>query len=442
MKQKQITLPANVVDILHRLEEHGHEAYVVGGAVRDMLMGQTPKDWDIVTSADLNTAMQCFSPKDVLPGKPGPGTFILKRGGGAYEIATFRRNSADIDQDLAHRDFTINALAYHPQKGILDNSGGQADIEQKRIRCVGKAEDRFAEDGLRIIRALRFSASLGFILEEKTALAAYKTRNSLQSIAAERLRTELEALLCGDNVQQVLEKYGEILAVPLPEIKRMFGFCQYNPHHHLDVWQHTATAVAAVPPDHLLRFTLLFHDAGKPNAFSQDNQGIGHFYGHPRKSAALAKAAMERLGYATEVIDTVTTLILHHDDTIPIRENTVKRWLIRLGNQNFARLLAVKRADATAQHPDFRAERLAQIEALARCAETILQTKQCYQRRDLAVNGHDLTAIGISDGEKTGIILEQLLALVMDGTIPNRPTVLLQTAAILAGEANWQETRV
>ncbi len=429
-----IQLPPDVNDLIKSLENHGFEAYAIGGCVRDLLIGKDPTDWDITTNAIPEEIKGCFPQNRIFETGPGHGAVTLRLGGNSYEVTTYREGAKALKEDMEHRDFTINAMAYHPQKGRIDFFGGLEDLNKRCIRTVGSPDDRFREDGLRILRALRFSAELGFSIEENTAASATGNRQRLQAIAAERLGAELYRLLLGANVRDVLLRFADILCAFLPEIQPLIGFDQNNPHHHLDVWRHTVEAVAHAPADGILRLTLLFHDMGKPRCYGKDPHGIGHFCGHPQYSADIAVAIMKRLKYPATAIQTVKLLIQYHDVQIPPRDKPVKRWLNRLGENNFRRLLEVKEADAKAQHPQYQAARLAQIAALGQCMDDVLAKGQCFRLGDLAIKGEDLLALGIPEGPMIGSILHRLLNLVIEGEIKNDRTALLKAAAVWASK--------
>ncbi len=435
----------NALAALRRLNDAGYEAYLVGGCVRDAILGRDPGDCDITTSALPDRVQAVFAGERVVATGLKHGTVTVLTDGEPLEITTYRRETGYSDhrhpdavrftgslrEDLARRDFTVNAMAWHPEKGLVDLFGGEEDLRRGLIRCVGRAEDRFAEDALRILRALRFSSVLGFPLEEATARAAEAQKDLLAFVSAERIAAELTKLLCGGDVLRVVTSYWPILAVPLPELAAMAGFDQCSRYHCYDVLTHCAVAAAAVPPERIVRWAALLHDAGKPACFTRDAEGNGHFYGHAKKSAAIAERVLTRLRFDRDAVRRIVTLVELHDIPIDPPEGdpsrAVKRLLRRLGEEDFFRLLAVKRGDALAHAPRYRGRTHAcdRIEALAR---EILAREQCFSLRDLAVKGDDLLALGIPRGPVLGRTLEQLLEAVISGTVPNEREALLALA--------------
>jgi tRNA nucleotidyltransferase (CCA-adding enzyme) len=335
-----------------------------------------------------------------------------------------------LKEDLSRRDFTVNAMAYHPTRGLYDDFGGAEDLKNKIIRCVGDPVIRFSEDALRIMRALRFSATYGFSIEENTSQALLDLKERLLLIAPERIREELMRLIAGAGAANILREYAQVIFTVLPELAPMHGHEQFNPCHHLDIWEHTLISVSAMAPDPMLRLAMLLHDAGKPACFFRDEKGIGHFYGHPKESFNIAGEIMARLRFDNQTVKTVGELVLHHDDVIPAKDQNVLHWLNRIGETRFRQLLAVKRADAMAQHPDKREDKLRGIEALERCLQLALQKKLPYRLKDLAITGDDLKSIGIAPGPQVGRILNALLVKVMDGELQNEKEALLKAAGI------------
>lgn len=433
-----INFPTQALD---RLRRAGFEACYVGGCVRDALLGRPAEDLDVATSASPEQVEAVFSDCRVIETGLRHGTVTVLLEGRGLEITTFRREEGYSDgrhpdrvvytdslaEDLSRRDFTVNAMAWSPEKGLVDLFGGRADLERGVLRCVGDPYRRFAEDALRILRGLRFSAVLGFSLEENTARAARDLRQSLNRVSFERIRTELLKLLCGGDCRRVLLEYPEILAVPIPELWPMVGFDQRNPHHCYDVWTHSVLVTAAVPPEPGLRLAALLHDVGKPACFTLDENGVGHFYGHGEAGEALAREITARLRLDKATRDRVICLVRHHDRPIlPPEEKTVKRCLNRFGRDLFFELMALKRADNLAQHPDFRG-RIAQYEQIEAMARRILEAKEPFRLKDLAVNGRDLIALGYAPGPALGAALDGLLRAVMEGSLPNEREALLNS---------------
>jgi len=436
----KIQIPREAELILQILQDQGFEAYVVGGCVRDSLLGKTPQDWDICTTASPPQVMEAFKGYPVLKTglKHGTVTVLIERN--PFEITTYRIERGysdhrhpdqvefvtDLKQDLARRDFTINAMAYNPRKGLADFFNGLQDLETKTIRCVGEPESRFLEDGLRILRALRFASVYDFSIEEKTGEAIHAKRELLAQIAAERIQVELNKLLCGPGVKRVLQQFADVLAVIIPEIAPMLGFVQNNPHHCYDLWTHTVESVAQVPPETVLRLTMLFHDLGKPDCFTLDRQGTGHFYGHAKLSGEKAKEILHRLRYDRITVDGVVTLVKNHDLTLIPEKKNLKRALHNLGLARFKQLLEVQKADNKAKHPSFQNENLAKIRVIEDLLDEIIKEDECFNLKDLAVKGRDLLQTGIREGPEIGQILNFLLQQVIEERVENDKEKLLK----------------
>lgn len=476
----RIEIPEEVGAILAVLERHGFEAYVVGGCVRDSLLGQTPHDWDICTAALPEEVMGCFTGERTLPTGIAHGTVTLVREGVPYEITTFRVDGdysdgrhpdsvsfvRNLTEDLARRDFAVNAMAYSPRTGVVDCFGGWQDLQERQVRAVGKPAARFEEDALRILRALRFASVYGFGIEAKTASAARKLKNTLTNVAVERIFSEFARLLCGSGAGRVLTAFPDIFSVFLPEILPAIGFRQEHPRHLYDVWGHTAAAVEAAPPDKAVRLALFFHDLGKPACATYDERGGGHFYGHAEAGAALCRMALKRLRCDTMTAHMAELLVKYHGtrlcpvyppefhpffqnwladwrkrgeiafDSLPpqISEpglRQARRWLGKLGEERLQLLLEVQRADVRAQDSHYAAERLRQLDNLEGFLQIARATNQCYSLRDLAVDGRALMAAGFPAGPELGRALEFLLEEVVEGRLPNQRAALLQRARTL-----------
>ena len=293
-----LQLPQGARYVMARLEESGYQAYAVGGCVRDSLLGRAPKDWDICTDALPEDMQRIFRCDHLIETGLKHGTLTVMKGGEPYEVTTFRVDGeytdhrhpdgvhfvTEVREDLARRDFTVNAMAWNPKTGVVDAFGGREDLARGVIRCVGDAETRFGEDALRIMRALRFASVYGFAIEEETARAIHRLKDTLQDVAAERIRVELAKLLCGQGAGQILREYSDVLFAILPQLAAMHGFDQHTPYHAYDVWEHTVRAVESVPANEVLRLTMLLHDSGKPAAFTVDENGVGHAHGHQMES--------------------------------------------------------------------------------------------------------------------------------------------------------------
>ncbi|MBQ5841079.1 MAG: HD domain-containing protein, partial [Clostridia bacterium] len=372
----QMPLPSPVVQALSILKMAGFEAYVVGGCVRDTMLGKQPMDWDITTSALPEQILSAFAEYKTVPTGIQHGTVTVIVENTPLEVTTYRIDgeyadsrhpnevffTSSLQEDLRRRDFTINAMAYHPEKGLVDCFSGAADLAAQKITCVGDPACRFTEDALRILRALRFSAVLGFSIEKVTADTIHKLAPLLRRVSAERIADELKKLLVGEHVRQVLLDFADVFCVILPELQPLIGLRQDNPYHHLTVYEHTVETVAAIKNDLPLRLTMLFHDVGKPACYTRDASGIDHFRGHPAISTAIAERAMERLRLDNATISAVKVLIMHHDDSLSLLDKQLKRLLNRLESAAY-QLVEVQRADVYGQHPDKR-DRLSFLDAV------------------------------------------------------------------------------
>lgn len=442
-----MVLPPQVNKALRLLQDAGYEACVVGGYIRDLVMGRQPEDADIATNALPPDTERVFADFRLIETGLKHGTVTALVDGMPIEITTWRVDgeyrdhrrpdsvsfTADLREDLARRDFTMNALAWDGRGDIVDPFGGRADIKKKLIRCVGDPALRFREDALRILRALRFSSVLGFRLEAATAAAARENRELLREISAERISAELRKLLCGQNVRPIILDYTDILGVPLPELLPMKGFEQNNPHHIYDALKHTALVVQHIEARPHLRTAALLHDIAKPLCYSRDDKGVGHFYGHGSLGAEMAENILKRLKLDNATKERVVQLIRYHDANIGEDPPSVKRWLRRLTPETFFDLLALKRADDLGQNPDY-ADRRAHYDKLEAMAKQILTEQTCLSLKDLAVNGHDLAALGAAPGKALGELLDQLLEGVTDGRLENRAETLKAEAAKLLGK--------
>lgn len=433
-----MTIPDQVKTALERLNAAGHETYVVGGAVRDLVRGSGPvRDWDLATAALPEQTEAVFLDFPLIETGLKHGTVTVLLDGMPLEITTFRvdgaytdhrrpdgvRFTGRLEEDLARRDFTINAMAWRPGHEMVDLFGGREDLRRGVIRCVGTPERRFREDALRILRALRFSSELCFAIENETAAALRSQRQLLGTVSPERVHSELTRLLCGPGAEEVLLEYGDVLAAPIPELAPMLGLQQHNPHHDRDVWAHTAAVVGAVPPRPVLRWAALLHDVGKPECFTVDEKGTGHFYGHARRGAELADAVLSRLRFDTRSRGRIVELIRRHDGPIPPEERAVARLLSRMGPEGTEELIALHRADTLGQSPLCRG-RLADYDRAEELRRELLEREACFSLKDLAVNGRDLLAMGLR-GPAVGRGLDICLSAVLDGRVPNRREELL-----------------
>ena len=423
--------------VLQQLEEAGYSAYLVGGCVRDLLLGKQPDDYDMTTSARPEEVLALFAPHAIPTGLQH-GTVTVRWGGESFEITTFRADgtysdgrhpdavtfSRRLEDDLQRRDFTVNAMAMDRRGQLTDLYGGQEDLRRGVIRCVGNAETRFAEDALRIMRGLRFAAVLGFSIEEQTAQAMIACRYRLEQIAAERLQVEMTKLLCGRDAGEILLRFPQVIGVFMPEILPCVGFAQHSHWHCYDVWEHICRSVEAAPVQPLLRWTMLLHDIAKPVCFTQDEAGAGHFYGHPQRGVEMAREVMHRLRFDKRSQQRIETLIAWHDREIPRTEKGVRRALHALGEEALRQLIEVKRADNWAQHPDCREFMQQQIDWAEEIMERLLEKESCFRVAQLAVNGRDLLALGLQ-GSQIGTALDAALEQVLEGALPNEKESLL-----------------
>lgn len=437
----KLKLPAPVETAFNQLENCGFCGYLVGGCVRDYLLKTTPIDFDMTTDATPDEIIQCFKDYRVIETGIRHGTVTVIIDGLSIEITTHRIEGTysdkrhpdavtfakDIEADLARRDFTINALAYHPQKGLIDLFGGAADIENQIIRCVGDPQKRMAEDALRILRGLRFAATLGFKLESKTRAAIRQNCGQLREISVERIAVELTKLICGKNAKAIILEETAVLGAVIPELLAAKNFDQKNPHHCYDVLTHTAVALETLPPVPRLRWTMLFHDLGKPDTYTQDEKGIGHFKGHSKLSEVMARERLTALKMDKTTIDQVCLLVKYHDTMIDVDKKIIKRWLNRLTEPLFRDLIAIKRGDNLAQAPQYHT-RLDDLKKLESLLDEVIAEKACFSLKDLAINGNDLLALGIENGPKIGRILNQLLDGVMDEIYENTKDDLIKKA--------------
>ena len=433
-------IPAGAGYILQTLAAAGHEGYLVGGCVRDLLRGVEPHDWDICTSALPEETERCFAGQPIIETGLKHGTVTVLEGGEPYEITTYRtegpysdsrrpdfvRFVPNLEEDLARRDFTMNAIAMDLQGNLRDPFGGVDDIKAGLIRCVGEPDQRFQEDGLRVMRALRFAAVFGYEIEEQTAQAVHENRTMLDRVAAERINAELCKLLVGKGAGDVLRHYPDVFCQFWPQLGPLVTLEQNNPWHCWDGWEHTIHTLEAAPADVTLRLAMLLHDIGKPACKSTDERGIDHFYGHPAVSAQLANQMLRALKFDNRTRERVVLLVERHDAQLPPKSQVICRWLNRLGSEAFFRLLDVKRADNMGQTPEKVKDRLTELDEIRVKAERILVERQCLTLKDLAVDGRDVIAAGIEPGPEVGRILEGLLGRILDGEIQNDRSILLE----------------
>lgn len=434
----RVELPDHVKFILHTLEENGCEGYAVGGCVRDALLGRVPQDWDIATDAKPQQVKELFRRTIDTGLQHGTVTVMLDHIG--YEVTTYRIDgeyedgrhpkevsfAGSLSDDLMRRDFTINAMAYNGSAGLVDLFGGREDLEKGLIRCVGEAEERFAEDALRMMRAIRFSAQLGFAIEKRTFDAIRRRSATIQRISAERIQAELLKTLTSahpDDVRLFFET--GLSAYFLPELDRMMETGQNNPHHCYSVGEHALHSLLEVPEDKVLRLAMLLHDVAKPSCKTTDEAGIDHFHGHPAQSAQMAKKILRRLKMDNGTTARVTQLIRWHDDNPPLSQRNVRRAVCRVGAAQYPDIFAVKRADIRAQSDYKKEEKLRYVDDYEEIYRQIIEQKQCLSIKDLAVDGSDLLAAGVPQGRAVGEKLQALLELVLEDPERNTREYLL-----------------
>ncbi|WP_029231341.1 CCA tRNA nucleotidyltransferase [Butyrivibrio sp. VCB2006] len=435
----KINLPENAKTILDTIHEAGFEAYVVGGCVRDAVLGRVPGDWDITTNAVPEDIKKLF--KRTIDTGIEHGTVTVMMGKEGYEVTTYRIDgkyednrhpsevtfTKNLTEDMKRRDFTINAMAYNEEEGLIDRFGGLEDIELGLIRCVGNPYERFSEDALRIMRAIRFSAQLGYEIEEQTIEAIKELSPTLEKISAERIQVELVKLLLSEHPDKLRQAYEMgITKVILPEFDACMETEQNNIHHAFSVGEHIIQTLLNIRPDRVLRLTMLMHDMGKPVTMTVDEEGVSHFYGHDLKGAEMAKDIFRRLKFDRDTMDKVCNLIKYHDWRFPADAKNVRRAMNKVGVDAFPDFIEVRYADTMAQSDYQREEKIAQIEEISAIYEEIKSRKECVTLKDLAVNGSDLIGKGVTPGKKIGDVLGRMLSDVIDNPEHNSKEYLLE----------------
>ena len=432
----KLHLPPKVKMILGILSENGYEAYVVGGCVRDSILARNPSDWDITTSAKPEDVCRIFHRTVGTGLKHGTVTVLI--GDEQFEVTTYRgtaghseENTPDLVQDLLHRDFTINAMAYNDKSGLVDIVDGMNDLQRKVVRCVGEPDDRFDEDPLRILRAFRFAAETGFSIDRNTADRIPYFADRLRNVSGERIRDELVKILVSRNPEYWMELYKTgITAAVMPEFDLCMETPQNTPHHFYDVGTHTVKTLMAIEPDRILRLTMLMHDFGKPAMRFHDRLGRDHFKGHAAKSADIARDIMKRLRFDRETINKVCKLIYYHDYRPEPDPKAVRKAVYLIGPELFPLYIKVQWADNCGKSLYKRKEKQERVTRVARVYEQIMAEKPCLSRKELAINGEDLRELGIR-GRETGDILESALLMVLDEPEMNNREVLLKYASDL-----------
>ncbi len=443
MTDVKIKMPGKVNKIIGVLQEAGFEAYAVGGCIRDSLLGRTPNDWDITTSAKPMEVKALFSHTIDTGIQHGTVTILLDREG--FEVTTYRIDgeyedgrhpkevsfTGSLEEDLKRRDFTINALAYNETAGLIDIFEGQKDLRDGIIRCVGNAEERFTEDALRMLRAIRFSAQLGYRIEENTLAAIHKLAGNLEKISAERIQTELLKLIVSPHPDYLRTAYEcGVTKVFFPEFDLAMETPQNHPHHCYNVGEHILHSLLEIPADKVLRLTMLLHDIAKPQCLTVDEKGITHFHGHEEKGADMSRVILRRLRMDNDTTDKVCRLVRFHDygNGVAPDRRIVRRAVNKIGEDLFADFLLVKKADLLAQSMYLREEKLSNLAAWDACYREIREAEECVSLRTLAVNGKDLIAAGLQPGRELGDILKQLLDEVLENPEKNEKDYLISRA--------------
>ncbi|NLY43730.1 MAG: HD domain-containing protein [Clostridiaceae bacterium] len=441
MKYFKINIPEYVQLIINKLNENGYEAYVVGGCVRDSILQKIPMDWDITTSAEPCQVKHLFS--QTYDTGIMHGTVTVLMDGKACEVTTFRVDGAyqkhrkpaqvsftdNIIEDLKRRDFTMNAIAYHPDIGFVDPFNGNADIENKIIRCVGTAADRFEEDALRMLRAVRFACQLDFDIEPDTYNAICNKARLIAAVSKERIREELNKILLSDKPEKLIY-LSETGLMPhiMEELEACFRTQQNHPYHAYSVGMHTIKAIESAEKDIVLRWAMLLHDIGKPLCRTTDDKGIDHFYGHGEKSVEIAYKILKRFKFDNKTISRIIRLIKWHDRPIEAHPRAVRKAVVTVGEDIFLDLLKVKEADIKAQNASFMNERMKRLAQIREIYFDIKESGQCLSIKDLAVNGRDLILLGIPEGERIGMVLHKLLDTVIENPKMNTKEILLDIA--------------
>lgn len=443
-----IKLPREAENIIERLNQYGYEAYVVGGCVRDSILGRTPNDWDICTSATPDKVIEIFASYEVIPTGLKHGTVTILVDHTPFEVTTFRIDgdysdsrrpdtvafTTDIVKDLSRRDFTINAMAYSPKSGLVDPFDGLQDIQNQVIRCVGKAQERFKEDALRILRAIRFATQLDFHIDLSTSAAILELYTTLQNISAERITSELNKMIVCASFYVNFWYFRYVFVFIIPELEQCLGFDQQHPYHCHSLYRHIAFALGYKSSDIITKLTLLFHDIGKPQCQVFDGDGVAHYYEHPVVGAKLTDERMRAMKYDNDTRQKVIELISYHDAMLEATPKHIKKWLNKIGEEQFRRLLNVKEADIYAQEPAYYLERFEKIKRIRQCLEEVLASEQCFKLKDLAVNGNDLMQIGIPQGREIGNTLNWLLDMVINGETNNDKDELLNLVRARGGK--------
>ena len=439
MNELKFNIPQYIEKVMERFDYSGFESFLVGGCIRDFISGKIPLDYDIATKALPAEVKEIFKDMNVVETGIEHGTVTIVSSEGKVEVTTYRIDgkykdgrrpegvffTKTIQQDLARRDFTINAIAYSPHKGIVDPYGGRQDIESRIIRCVGDPDKRFKEDYLRILRGIRFVAATDFSLEKRTEAAMTEMKSNIGSVAIERIREEFIKILCGAYVEKVLLEHREFISEIVPEIAESFDFNQNNPYHIFDVYRHTVEVIKNTPPEKCLRLAAFFHDIGKPYVYSVDGNGTGHFYGHVKISVKLAEEIMTRMKFDKNTAILVRDLVKHHDTDILPDKKSVRKFIARQSIPFLKKLLILKKADISGQNPElvYRLDEISKIETLI---EEIIDEGSLFTLKNLEIDGDDIIRLGITPGRKIGQILNDCLSKVINEELPNSCNELIK----------------
>ncbi len=452
--EPRLTPPDDALRVVRRLSAAGRRAYFVGGCVRDSLLGLTPKDWDICTDAGPEAMTRIFQGWHVVETGLKHGTLTVMLNHQPYEVTTFRVDGAytdhrhpdsvaftdDLREDLRRRDFTVNAMAWHPEEGLVDLFGGREDLRAGLIRCVGDPRERFGEDALRILRALRFAACYGLRIEPETAAAMREMAADVRLVAGERIRVEMDKLLCGKAAGAILREYADVVTAVFPALAPMVGFDQRSPWHRYPVWEHSVRAVEAIAPEPLLRWVMLLHDAGKPSVFTVDGQGVGHAYGHQQRSAEIAASLFDAMHFDTRTRERALLLVGKHDIPMDPAPKSLLRQLNAFGEEAVRQLIAVHCADGKAKGTAEPGAMDAWAREMTEALDALLAEQPCFSLASLAVKGSDLIAAGMRPGRELGDALQHLLDAVMDGRVPNEKKALLDILPNLCHDLTTKET--
>ena len=436
----EINLPEDVQEIMSVIREYGATSYVVGGCVRDSILGREPHDWDICTPALACELLVEFEEKGykVIPTGLQHGTITVHLNDNNYEITTFRRDgkysdgrhpdtvefTSDLIYDLERRDFTINAMAYNSEEGLIDPFNGCQDIQNRTMRCVEDPNERFMEDGLRILRALRFAVQLNFAIDSLTEEAMFNNKELINGLSMERINSEFIKMINAEYISSfVIYSYNRIISELIPEVAPMVGFKQNNPYHYLDVFAHSGKVLEGCRlynADLITKLAAFFHDIGKPHCYQDDDNGIRHFKGHGKISADMTDVIMRRLKFDNDTRDKVVQLVYYHDASFEVGKKYVRRWLNKIGVDQFKRLLVLRRADIMGQSELNRDERLQKLDAAKVCLEEVLKEKPAFSVKDLEIDGKDVMKYMLMDEcPEVGYWLKHILKMVIDGDLQN-----------------------